>query len=101
MSDTVFEGERFGFTVEAVTRDHDGRGLVTAVPFREQPIRVYLPHQCDEWGIAGDGIFASRYGDDYDPVADMAAFIAEAQNAYAALVLAVEARLSVTKGKGN
>lgn len=71
----------FGFTVEQVPpRDPETYERLPAAP--DSPWRAYLPHQCDAWDIAGDeheGVPRA------EAVTELEAFIAEAQQALAAL----------------
>jgi hypothetical protein len=82
--------QRFGFVVAKTDtkygpeRRPDGQGYVEHKHLDPPKWYVYLPHQCDEWTITGS------YSYDYAPeqseaVAELERFIAEAQQALAAL----------------
>ena len=65
----------FGFTVKRATRTGSG----------PDDWCVFLPHQCEDWDITGDGEHYAAGPPHAEAVADLAAFIAEAQNALDAL----------------
>lgn len=71
---------KFGFTVEHSRDFNDDGDRVVA---DTTTWRVYLPHQCDDWDIAGGRWEGGESR--ADAVAELEAFIAEAQQALEAL----------------
>lgn len=70
---------RFRFTVERHREwDDDGK----AEPLPDAGWRVYLPHQCQTWDIAGEDSGGDLHG---IAIGEMEAFVAEAQLALDAL----------------
>jgi hypothetical protein len=72
----------FGFTVEVIRKRYDP-AIGDWCQLDPPEWRVYLPHQCQTWDVAGDD---SDYGDPQEvAVAELERFIAEAQQALVAL----------------
>ena len=86
MSDdgTIYEGERFGFEV-TLGRDYKQAGF----PFNGT-VSVDLPHQCNEWTISGPPYSSLGEVEPAEALADLSAFIAEAEQARAALIAFIE-----------
>jgi hypothetical protein len=77
----------FGFCVERIDRE---KSWDETSPTLDEPrYRVWLPHQCDTWMIAGEGTEGGRAEDDFvskaEAVEEFRRFIAEAHDALWAL----------------
>lgn len=72
-------GSKFGFTVEHINEDHEDWEAE-----RTPGWKVCLPHRCGEWRI-DDGFFSYEGTDQQAALAELDQFIAEAQQARAAL----------------
>jgi hypothetical protein len=77
----------FGFTVQRTDHLYGEPvvdGTLTKYPHPEGLWRVSLPHQCDEWVISAGRAYADGVSHT-EAVAELERFIAEAQEALAAL----------------
>ena len=83
----IFESERFEFGVYRGL-DYSSSGF----PFSGL-VSVSLPHQCDGWDITGEPFSAFCEVEPSAALADLSAFIAEAEQARAALIAFMEGGL--------
>lgn len=81
--------QSWGFAVERTDRE---KSYKESPPLPEPRFRVWLPHQCDKWEIAGDAETgdAKYYASQEDALAELDRFIDEATEAREALAKGAE-----------